>query len=383
MSNNKFCELCYCYVCDKPAKECDSWNGNHAHATDTGTWAAMWKTLRLRAYQGRTATANGNPTAQLQAQLQHLQALGRLGGVSTSTTTSNNRHKTGPGPFDPNDSVARSDPNLTACRNCGWFNRYFHRNFQHYRRLHPVGHLDWCHHCGVVASTQDFGKEQSQLYQRKKGDVFLGERSIKFRIFAHKPKEMDRYAAAWQQESASEWKHDDKELQTDVFRHRFGARPTPKMILDSIPIVAPQDIPKTGSFYSSLDYSARRRYVFQTPATQLYETENCGGNMFSYWKTSQGADIHSVSVDETEGILLDNPSDIVIVRELCAFDALRLCNGQEDRAVLPYKLKAKWDKESQTGVSCPFGIAIASDRICQSPNTLAHFIALPFAWFSM
>lgn len=33
-SNEICCSECYCYVCDVPAKECQSWRGEHCHATD-------------------------------------------------------------------------------------------------------------------------------------------------------------------------------------------------------------------------------------------------------------------------------------------------------------------------------------------------------------
>ena len=41
------CELCYCYVCDAPCRECISWVGDHAHAAaDGGKWDALRKSRR-------------------------------------------------------------------------------------------------------------------------------------------------------------------------------------------------------------------------------------------------------------------------------------------------------------------------------------------------
>jgi hypothetical protein len=46
--NLKFCALCFCYVCDKPAKDCRIWDRSiaHCHATDRGPNADIWKSRR-------------------------------------------------------------------------------------------------------------------------------------------------------------------------------------------------------------------------------------------------------------------------------------------------------------------------------------------------
>lgn len=44
-SNSQACELCYCYVCDAPFRECEDW-ASHCQATDRGPRSYYWKSLR-------------------------------------------------------------------------------------------------------------------------------------------------------------------------------------------------------------------------------------------------------------------------------------------------------------------------------------------------
>ena len=115
--NSRFCTLCYCYVCDKPASECDNWfNGtkgvcsddaaaaadgggklgsatakdnssstkqhmNHCNASDKGSQSTLWKNMRNAVKKGkdpstvsasRDESYNPNaPNASLQLYLQN------------------------------------------------------------------------------------------------------------------------------------------------------------------------------------------------------------------------------------------------------------------------------------------------------------------------
>ena len=49
--NKEKCATCFCYVCDKPAKECAFWDV-HCDATDKGPNAAYWKIRRNEVKRG-------------------------------------------------------------------------------------------------------------------------------------------------------------------------------------------------------------------------------------------------------------------------------------------------------------------------------------------
>ncbi len=165
--NGSFCNLCFCFVSDKPANECTSWkstslsvSARHCHASDTGRDAFMWKGRRYRAKAAQDTApvsffaANPPPSPPT---------------VQTPTPV---QVVVGVGPFEPDNELESNDLHLTNCRKCGWYNKYAHKNFTGIDQkivitgedlgLHPVGFLDWCHGCGRVASENDFGKVQAR-----------------------------------------------------------------------------------------------------------------------------------------------------------------------------------------------------------------------------
>ena len=66
--NKETCATCFCYVCDKPAKECTSW-AVHCDATDKGPNAAYWKIRRNEVKRGG---APAPPKQQTLAPPRHL-----------------------------------------------------------------------------------------------------------------------------------------------------------------------------------------------------------------------------------------------------------------------------------------------------------------------
>ncbi|CAM9800879.1 unnamed protein product [Chrysoparadoxa australica] len=57
----KACDCCYCYLCDKPTKECSDWK-EHSAATDSGPLAGFWKRQRRLVQSGKPMEKIATPT---------------------------------------------------------------------------------------------------------------------------------------------------------------------------------------------------------------------------------------------------------------------------------------------------------------------------------
>ena len=343
--NPKYCDLCYCYVCDKPAKGCTSWTAGsfsfrHCHATDTDSWHT------LRVAKG----ANNIP-------------------VSTPGPFPSNVHHTSKsGPFAPDDQVASRDSSLTKCRKCNWYNRFDHKNFACLQQdvkqaqfsnkpdLHPTGFLDWCHSCGRVASEKDFGKVQAKPYVRRPGDVFLGEKVLPFRVVAHDPRKMDKFKDKWSTNEGSDpkWNYSAAEMEEDVFCHRFGKYPSIEMILASIPVVSHEKIPETGSFHMKTKqhgwYSDSDSYDSENDYYGLFGSYN--GNKDYY---GVGFESNMVSADETNAIILEKRNDRALLEELRNFESIGFENLS---GIVPLagEIVANWDRDARSGVGALFQV---------------------------
>jgi hypothetical protein len=308
--NREFCNLCFCYVCDKPAKDCSSWN-IHCHATDTGAQSLMWTKLRKDVKQGRKNTEQAKTRQPVQA-----------------ASTSLRLRLVGNGHFAPGPLVASDTTKLTECRKCGFSNRFLHHNFSKNQDLHPTGCRDWCRCCGRVASEKDFGKLQAEPYVRQQGDFFVGEKVVPFRIIAHDPRKMKAYRKNWALYEGSDpkWTFSEAEMEEDVFKHRLGEHPSLEMILASIPVVSPENIPETGSF----NLKEKNRFFGGA------ESEN-----------------REVSADETEAIILQNRNDVGLLQELINFGSVG-CDRDGGAVLLDGDITAAWNSTERSGVSYLF-----------------------------
>ena len=270
----KYCSLCYCYVCDIPAQDCQNWT-SHCMATDRGHRAYYWRSLRQQSKRNKQGTSTRTPTNAY-----------RRPAYATA----------------PRATQALQDARRNSvCAQCGW---------KGYKapKTHPGTH-DWCPDCGRMATTKDHGKPtnippQSLPYTpNPTEDTLLGTRHIPFTIHARDPREMEKYAANWRDHPR--WKYSAKEMQQEVFNHRFGARPALHMICASLPIV--QDIPKDAP----------------------------EGDRYGICK-----DVNRSELDSLQ-LFSRNHRILLTMLHACAHDSCRI----------HYSLQATWNKESQQGVS--------------------------------
>mmetsp|Transcript_17991 Transcript_17991/g.26380 ORF Transcript_17991/g.26380 Transcript_17991/m.26380 type:complete len:1495 (-) Transcript_17991:800-5284(-) len=367
--NAKYCDLCYCFVCDLKASECKTWTSssshsyqeNHCLACDQGRDAFEWRNLREKkkrmAKNNNDSSSSSSSITSIRDGRQALSFLHsflhdeinendiarlRIGGMVARVSA--DKFGIGKGPFPPSDTEASTCEVLTKCRKCLWYSRFEHSNYRrkktkstrrpngsyHMTRvpdLHHVGELDWCHNCGRVANERDFFKEQSISYKPDDSDVFLGTKTLPFRIKSHDPRTMAPFQSYWSEEGQT---YDQSEMDEDMFKHRIGEYPLLKMLLSSIPIVAEGDIPKTGT-------------VRNPVTTQISGSWR--------WTSEPPAAAH-----ETEAILLESLNHRVLLEELYHFHdiaeqknedvLIRMRDGDD---TIGGDIRATWDKAGRKG----------------------------------
>jgi hypothetical protein len=214
--NQRFCDLCYCYVCDVKAPECKEWK-THCFATDQGHRASYWR--NQRALHKNPAAEQANATTILGYRMYEDAMY---------------------------DNIPK--PN-TQCRHCDWSG---------WLKISPknAGSYDWCRDCGRVASVSSLGKEQSQpLNPKDEIDILLGAKTIPFRLKTRDPRKMDQYKQKWEEnQGMPEWEYNQTDMEEETFQHRFGKRPSLEMIFSSIPILQEDKLPDDARSTLSSDY---------------------------------------------------------------------------------------------------------------------------------
>jgi hypothetical protein len=188
--------------------------------------------------------------------------------------------------------------------------------------LHDICDKDWCHNCGRIASSKDFGKVQSKPYTPKKTDVFLGTKTIQFRIKSHDPRKLDPFKKAWEDQQMV---FEEAEMEKDMFDHRIGQYPVLDIILGSVPVVSEDKIPTTGRLTS-------QRMRNESPLH------------------SRGSD---VPANEIESLLLCSPKSKLLLDEINKFGSVAQKNKDHrgNSGILGGEIKAAWNKIARTGVS--------------------------------
>jgi hypothetical protein len=368
--NNKSCDLCYCYVCDGPVKDCKQWfsstsftsQNNHCCASDNnGKWESM--RMRCRANKARLSSSscdsnkssgddNDNDDSPHGSHLMKncISPYNRASCAScwcyicdtparlcdesynhryADPTKSSDRELRArrklstynqDGPFDPKTTPdAIQDPSLSQCRHCSWYTRFS----TNHRRSSPSS-ADWCGACGRVALEKDLEKQQQQQASSTKAkgnnsnqvvdSYFFGQKDIPFRIKAHDPRLFDVYKKNWEDNNnnnnnTSEWKYDAKEIEEETFLHRVGKAPKLAIFLQSVSFVNEENIP----------------------------SEPPKGLPFA-----RGRDIYTIR-DATEAVIIDDPNNVQLLSLLAA-------GQQGDTSYKWTDVTASWDKDSRTGV---------------------------------
>jgi len=202
---------------------------------------------------------------------------------------------------------------LTKCRHCQWTGRLAGIFLEY------ATEADWCERCGRVASIDFYAKEQAPQYTLRRGDIFLGTKTIHFRLKVRDPRRMKLFRKEWED---GRWEYDVKEWEEDLFNHRFGRRPTLKMIFYSIPILEESKLPNDWD----PDYSCDPNYQHNPDRSH---TEYPG------------------SASETETLLIQDRNHRLVLL------LLQIMQQDYDRtsAVLNFNIEATWSKETSTGVS--------------------------------
>ena len=172
-----------------------------------------------------------------------------------------------------------------------------------------------------MADERDLSKAQSLPFEEENA-ILLGTRSVKFRLKAHDPREMEKYEDNWRQyEGSPGWKYDEDDLEEELFQHRFGPRPCLSMILASIPPDNDLDlVPSDGNFHLD-DF-----------------LENfCYDNDFS--------------ATETEAMILEESNDLIWLSALYRLSPDFATVEDWSDLKVDGDIKACWDKESRVGVS--------------------------------
>jgi hypothetical protein len=201
----------------------------------------------------------------------------------------------GRGPFEPGHAQASADPvNYPACVKCRWHNR---RGAVHQNQPDKLR----CLKCGRITNSAQ-GLKRGGTHKSKRTDYFLGTKIVRFRIIPTDVRSLDEYRSSWLLADKTDpaWKYDEGDMQEDIFIHRVGSNPTASSIL----------------------------------------------KLVSEWDTDK------LREKNEEGIVLDNPNDIPLLRVMEREQfGMRSVSGFTGVRSYYGDIKAKWQKDQRLGVS--------------------------------
>eukprot|EP00531_Pseudo-nitzschia_arenysensis_P016699 CAMPEP_0116122050 /NCGR_PEP_ID=MMETSP0329-20121206/4012_1 /TAXON_ID=697910 /ORGANISM="Pseudo-nitzschia arenysensis, Strain B593" /LENGTH=1515 /DNA_ID=CAMNT_0003615881 /DNA_START=43 /DNA_END=4590 /DNA_ORIENTATION=+ len=402
-ANSNTCDLCYCYVCDCPVKDCKNWmsstsqkaEDNHCCASDKDYyWKQMRSQEKRKSDRGTTSesTIGGSvgvrtdrlhgtddappsgwhfmcdctnyedyeddyyacqscwcyvcdkPGQRCTNRYDHMDAepdseYWRKERQNRKSSTYGLR-----GPFKPDHPDAHLNTDLTKCRHCSWFVSL------EPHRSNPTSR-DWCPLCGLVASEKDLEKQEAHYPdENENGETYiLGEKQIQFRIQAHDPRLFPKFKSNWDDPANSGWDYDAAEQEEEVFLHRIGKSPQWTNLLKTIPHVAKDKVP------NKPDNGVSDRYLSHSEFRRQ---------------------------DDTDAVIIEDPKQLQLVLTLATIiDYARSANEL-------LKISAAWDKEARSGV---FKIRLALPKKAflgpsHGPSPLVHsryILTLLGSWFGL
>lgn len=402
-ANSHSCDLCYCYVCDCPVKDCKNWTSSTSNTPETNHCCASdkdsyWNAMRFQEkrksdketasgsiiggnirplrgtddappsgwhfmldcpdydpdyydpdYYGHVRTCQrcwcyicDKPAGQCSDRYNHV-----YDGPDCEDSRKERQKRNSStyglrGPFKPDHPDAHLNTDLTKCRHCSWFvSLSKHRQY--------ASSKDWCEVCGRVASEEDLEKQkqyyadESEDESKGNGSYFLGEKEIPFRIQAHDPRLFPKYKANWEDPANSGWNYDAAERDEEVFLHRIGKSPQWKNLSSVIPRVANDKVPNI--------------------------PDTTGDSCSSYFDMS----------DATDAIIIEDPKQLELVITLAM-----VCT-YTTRASLA-KITAVWDKKTRSGifkVRLTLAKSVFLGHNSYNPEDNSNMLCLLGSWFGI
>jgi hypothetical protein len=200
--NKEFCPQCYCFVCDQPAGDCETWFSatdghrvsNHCCANDTN---AFWKARQQVVKIPDDASQSGDPSNDLyRSRYQHDY-------------------------FDDswnNPGAPQAQKKSMKCAKC--------ENDIQYQGLPPL----YCYECGRVADDSRLKKnaEKQKHFKIDARHFFVGKKVFDFTLETPDPRYMLMYKKYWENvdENSPKWQFPEAELEYEAFCLEIGPRPS-------------------------------------------------------------------------------------------------------------------------------------------------------------
>jgi hypothetical protein len=227
--NTAHCELCYCYICDVPVKQCNDWSTHHCNATDTGPDATRYQRLRQAKRLDKERLMNfllpPPPPQTSTIALTPLPAHSSSSDKDDDIPHHHDGHSEDQYSDDDDDDSGVYYDSFGVRRNMKQ-----HRNqpCQYCQTPNDYDFDLWCRTCGRTKSKVFYKKSQAKM--KKENKVLLlewGRREIPFRLTTRDLRTEWPFADHWARHADDKaWTIDLVAEARDVFQRMLGPQPT-------------------------------------------------------------------------------------------------------------------------------------------------------------